>query len=676
MAATKLTPCWCVLFILFVGSHGLNLACIEVKRAYIAQGGNEHDVPIQAISGEHLEVCPQGHTCCTRDMEQKLKSLGTKEYAKLVDESFRYVKSTFVSRTRKFDEFFTELLDNAKKDLHEMFVKTYGLLYQQNSDVFANLFKDLRSYYKGTDISLFDALDNFFRNLLRKMFMLLNPTLVFDETFLRCVTSQMSKLKPFGDTPQQLSLKIKRSFVAARTFVQGLAIGRDVVLEVLKIPPTEACTKALMRMMYCPHCRGLTQTKPCNNYCLNTMKGCLAHHAELNQLWNDYIEAMKQLATRLEGPFNIESVVDPIDVQISNAIMTLHDNGEEISDQIKQGCSISQLGRSKRNARSSDANSTGNNGQLPDGIKSKIQGQLAALGGDKISGIPFDPSKIGEGNETGTSHQQYDYGRYGSPRKKQKNHRPNTAAGTNLDRLVKDIKEKVKMAKDFWVQLPYAICNDENLAAQAGNDEDCWNGQDRARYVPEVQKDGIINQINNPEVEVDVNEGNFVIEQQKIQLKIITSKLNTAFNGEEVDWIDTEIDVGYSSYSSGMGSGDDYSIDGSGAGSGDGGSGSGDGWTGDDEDDLPRRPNKDRRPGNKDRNRNKGSGRDKTHTDDNFFIGPEYGVNTNDGNGFNPPPRTETTPTPSAAVPQTSVSWTCLSILVITVIKTAIDITL
>lgn len=56
-----------------------------------------------------------------------------------------------------------------------------------------------------------------------------------------------------------------------------------------QIPPTEACTRGLMKMNYCPICRGLTQTKPCNNYCLNTQKGCLAHHAELNPLWNDYI---------------------------------------------------------------------------------------------------------------------------------------------------------------------------------------------------------------------------------------------------------------------------------------------------------------------------------------------------------------------------------------------------
>ena len=53
----------------------------------------------------------------------------------------------------------------------------------------------------------------------------------------------------------------------------------------------------------------------------------------------------------------------------------------------------------------------------------------------------------------------------------------------------------------------------------------------------EVQKDGIINQINNPEVSVNVNEAKYIIEQQKIQLKIITDKLNTAYKGGDVTYI-------------------------------------------------------------------------------------------------------------------------------------------
>lgn len=48
---------------------------------------------------------------------------------------------------------------------------------------------------------------------------------------------------------------------------------------------------------------------------------------------------------------------------------------------------------------------------------------------------------------------------------------------------MRDIKDKVKAAKDFWIQLPYSVCNDDKIAAQPDNDDECWNGQDRARFV-------------------------------------------------------------------------------------------------------------------------------------------------------------------------------------------------
>lgn len=53
--------------------------------------------------------------------------------------------------------------------------------------------------------------------------------------------------------------------------------------------------------------------------------------------------------------------------------------------------------------------------------------------------------------------------------------RPTTAAGTSLDRLVRDIKGKVEIAKDFWRDLPHSICNVE--AAPVQNNDHCWNGQ-------------------------------------------------------------------------------------------------------------------------------------------------------------------------------------------------------
>lgn len=56
------------------------------------------------------------------------------------------------------------------------------------------------------------------------------------------------------------------------------------------------------------------------------------------------LDAMLMVAERLEGPFNIESVMDPIDVKISDAIMNMQDNSVQVSQKVSNaGCWAGQL---------------------------------------------------------------------------------------------------------------------------------------------------------------------------------------------------------------------------------------------------------------------------------------------------------------------------------------------
>lgn len=48
---------------------------------------------------------------------------------------------------------------------------------------------------------------------------------------------------------------------------------------------SQDCMRAIMKMTYCPHCRGMASARPCANYCTNVMKGCLANQADLNTEW-------------------------------------------------------------------------------------------------------------------------------------------------------------------------------------------------------------------------------------------------------------------------------------------------------------------------------------------------------------------------------------------------------
>uniref|UniRef100_A0AAA9TFL0 Glypican 6 n=1 Tax=Bos taurus TaxID=9913 RepID=A0AAA9TFL0_BOVIN len=392
-------------------------------------------------------------------------------------------------------EFFRELLENAEKSLNDMFVRTYGMLYMQNSEVFQDLFTELKRYYTGGNVNLEEMLNDFWARLLERMFQLINPQYHFSEDYLECVSKYTDQLKPFGDVPRKLKIQITRAFIAARTFVQGLTVGREVANRVSKVSPTPGCIRALMKMLYCAYCRGLPTVRPCNNYCLNVMKGCLANQADLDTEWNLFIDAMLLVAERLEGPFNIESVMDPIDVKISEAIMNMQENSMQVSAKVFQGCGQPKPAPALRSARSA-----------PENFNTRFR--------------PYNPEE-----------------------------RPTTAAGTSLDRLVTDIKEKLKLSKKVWSTLPYTICKDESVTAGTSNEEECWNGHSKARYLPEIMNDGLTNQINNPEVDVDITRPDTFIRQQIMALRVMTNKLKNAYNGNDVNFQDT------SDESSGSGSG-------------------------------------------------------------------------------------------------------------------------
>lgn len=470
-------------------------SCSEVRQAYSAKGFSLVNVPHQEISGEHLRVCPQGYTCCTSDMEDKLNQQSKVEFENVVEETSLTMRSTFVSRHKKFDEFFLELLDTSERSLNTMFTQTYGKLYIQNSEIFQDLFTELKRYYTGGNVNLEEMLNDFWSKLLERMFQLLNSQYHFTDDYLECVSKYTDQLKPFGDVPRKLKAQVTRAFIAARTFVQGLMVGREVANRVAKVNVAPACVRALTKMLYCPYCRGMPGLKPCHNYCQNVMRGCLSNQADLDAEWNVFIDAMLLVADRLQGPINIEAVIEPIDIKISEAIMTMQENSMHVSAKVFQGCGQPKPSGMGRSAR---------------GISDVFSGRFKHF-----------------------SHEE----------------RPTTAAGTSLDRLVIDIKEKLKESKRFWSNLPDDICAKGKVSEL--DEEQCWNSHAKARYFPEVVKEGLTNQINNPEVEIDITRPDTLIRQQIMALRVMTNKLKNAYNGNDIYFQDSS-DEGSSS---GSGSG-------------------------------------------------------------------------------------------------------------------------
>lgn len=96
-------------------------------------------------------------------------------------------------------------------------------------------------------------------------------------------------------------------------------------------------------MSYCYRCdsnsHSSTANNNNNNICQSTCidqleKCCLQCLGSLNKEWNKFLNDMIRLSSRLKTSFNIEHIVSPIHIQISDAIMNFQENGRTISQRV------------------------------------------------------------------------------------------------------------------------------------------------------------------------------------------------------------------------------------------------------------------------------------------------------------------------------------------------------
>ncbi|XP_018410336.1 PREDICTED: glypican-1 [Nanorana parkeri] len=463
-------------------------SCESVRQVYNARGFSLTGVPQSEISGEHLRICPQGYTCCTSEMEENFANISKLEFDNSLRESSLSIQGLLISQNRNFDRYFQDLLNKSEQTLLDTFPNRYGELYSQNDGkIFRDLYSELRQYYRGSGVNLEEALTEFWSHLLERVFKSQSPQVTFSYEYLDCLAKQYDQLKPFGDIPREMKLKATRAFIAARSFVQGLAAAADIVKKVTQVPMSKECTREVMKLMYCPLCRGHATTKLCDNYCWNVMQGCLANQADLDSEWRNLIESLMLVAGKFNGAVGVEYIVGTIHIKISDAIIYMQENKDLITNKVFKSCGNPKKG-----------------GKTPKADERRRKGK--AVQEDK-SIVP------------------------------------------SMENLVIDVKATLSDIQDYWISLPSMFCNEKTIAGQ-GNEDKCWNGMARARYMPERMGSGLANQINNPEIDVDITKPDMTIRQQIMQLKIMTNRLRNAYNGNDVDFQDTSDDI------SGSGSGD------------------------------------------------------------------------------------------------------------------------
>lgn len=198
------------------------------------------------------------------------------------------------------------------------------------------LFSDLALYLRGDDdVSVPRSVHHFYNELFLLVYRYqLNPglaSLSWSPEGAECLRATRKDLDPFGNYPRQLERELQRVLGVGRSFMQALTVGVEVLNATESLGLAKDCGRALVRMQYCQHCRGLTLIWPCQGLCLHVMRGCLSGLAELQAPWRKYIALLQGTSAALAGGHELELTLLGIREKINDAILYAQLQGPQLS---------------------------------------------------------------------------------------------------------------------------------------------------------------------------------------------------------------------------------------------------------------------------------------------------------------------------------------------------------
>uniref|UniRef100_G1T2Z1 Glypican 5 n=1 Tax=Oryctolagus cuniculus TaxID=9986 RepID=G1T2Z1_RABIT len=437
----------CLLLLALAGSarSESEQTCEEVRKLFQWRlAGAVKGLPDSPRAGPDLQVCiSRKSTCCTRKMEERYQIAARQDIQQVLQTSSSTLKLLISRNAAAFQETLETLIKQAENYTSILFCNTYRNMALEAAAAVQEFFTDVGLYLFGVDVNPEEFVNRFFDSLFPLVYNhLINPDVTDSSLeYSECIRMARREVSPFGSIPKRVMGQMGRSLLPSRTFLQALNLGIEVINTTDHLRFSKECSRALLRMQYCPHCQGLTLSKPCMGYCLNIVRGCLAHMAELNPHWHAYIRSLEELSDAMHGTYDIEHVLLNFHLLVNDAIMQAHINGQKLSEQINKIC-----GRPVRTPTQSPHCSF-------DGSKEKH--------GMKIS--------TRNGEET-------------------------------LANRRKEFINSLRLYRSFYGVLADQLCINELAAAEG---VPCWNGEDMVRsYTQRVVGSGIRAQSGNPEVKV------------------------------------------------------------------------------------------------------------------------------------------------------------------------------
>lgn len=232
-----------------------------------------------------------------------------------------------------FLEAFESLLRFAENRTSSLFETAYRPMAKEAAEPVKELFTDISLYILGTETTVESAVLRFFDSLFPLVYSrLINPGITdLSEDYTECLRLTRQDINPFGQYSKNMVTELSKSLWASRMLSQALSLGIEVINTTEHAAVSRECSRALVKMQYCPHCQGLTLIRPCVGYCLNVMRGCLASVAELDAQWKQFILTLESLTNEVAASQELEMALSGIWSSINEAILHAQLNGPQLS---------------------------------------------------------------------------------------------------------------------------------------------------------------------------------------------------------------------------------------------------------------------------------------------------------------------------------------------------------
>ncbi|XP_072787310.1 glypican-5 isoform X1 [Taeniopygia guttata] len=317
-------------------------SCEAVRKVFqLRRLGPLGGVPEFPRAGVDLQVCTSKNpTCCTKKMEERYQIAAKQDIQQVLQTSSATLKFLISHNAAAFQETFEMLIRLAENYTSTLFCNAYRNMAAEATVHVQEFFTDAGLFLFGTDVSTEEFVNRFFDTLFPVVYNhVINPGPAdISLEYAECLRAARRDIRPFGNVPKKAVGQMGRSLLPSRTFLQALNLGIEVINTTDHLRFSRDCSRALLRMQYCPHCQGLTLSKPCMGYCLNIIRGCLAGVAEVDLLWQGYLQSLEELSGALSGAHGIEHVLLNFHSLVQDALEQARINGPELSEKVNKIC--------------------------------------------------------------------------------------------------------------------------------------------------------------------------------------------------------------------------------------------------------------------------------------------------------------------------------------------------